>query len=258
MRSAALSSQVTTGALLRHANKMNKMLVKSLVLLFISWLLASCGYREKSFDFGRGEKICPPEKYLPRDVWFLREDKAGTSDGFSFMGCGLVAQKGDQACTLPSDLINANVESIAQQRSTSWRELKQSADYRALINAPGSHYSLDAATGFYVLLNKRVQKSWSIWMLGDTPANNDSPGIDDADILMATCYDLKDYSGGPGRLAAKGGFACSRYARGEHYSVNYDFVSKRPVPSAAELRALDSKLFRQVYLWRCRNRADGR
>jgi len=80
MRSAAPLLLDTTGALLRHVNEMNKIFVKSLALLFISWLLASCGYKEESFDFGRGGKICPPKEYLPRDVWFLSEDKTGTSD----------------------------------------------------------------------------------------------------------------------------------------------------------------------------------
>jgi hypothetical protein len=252
MRFAAPSLLVTTGALLRHANEMNKLFLKLLMFLFISWFLASCGYRAESFDFGRGEKICPPKEYLPRDVWFLPEDKAGTSDGFSFMGCGFITQKEGRACTLPSELINANVEAPEARRSISWRELKGSADYRTLINTPGVHYSLDVTTGFYVLSNKHVQKSWSIWMRGDVPSNNGSPRIDDADILVATCYDLKDYPGGPGRLAAKGGVACNRYARGKDYSLNYEFVSREPVPSAIELRALDSKLFRQVYAWRCR------
>lgn len=223
-------------------------------------ILSACGSSMHRFEVtGVDGAFCVPKTgYVAPDIWWVPEDAPGTLQGFSFGGCHRLKKAAPEdraACTLPKDFIDADVDSLQERRNRVWSELKESAGYDLLVNTPGTEYVIDNETGWLVVSNRNPQstwqrKGWAIWMRDPGHHDDEELAMRDDDELIARCVKIDDYPGTDG-LGSKGEYGCDRYVPGERYALNYRFISKQRVPTAAQMKVLESALFDQVDRWQC-------
>lgn len=253
----ALSLPITTGVNFPHVSgKSSRGARWSPLLMGVCLvLLASCGNSSYHFKLEgvSGEFCVPKTGYVAPGVWFAPEDSSDASQGFSFGGCHRVRQSDRENCTLPKEFISADVDPLSAGRSSRWRDLKASADYRLVVGKPGVKYSIDQGTGMLVLFNEVVPKEWSVWRR-DTHADALPLAMHDGDELIVSCAEVGNFSAGADGLGVKGEYGCERYVVGDRYALTYRFISKRRVPSENELKAFDVSLFDQVDRWHCSSR----
>lgn len=169
--------------------------------------------------------FCVPKTgYIAPDIWFVPEDAPGTPNGFSFGGCYRLAPRYRAECQFPPEFLGADVEPLSVTRNVAWSELKDAAIFASL--------AADPTTQYVATLNDPYKE------------------LHDRDRLVVSCTEIGNFEQSAG-LGKAGEYGCSRYTRGNAYAMEYQFISKAPVPSEQQLRELESKIFAQVNRWRC-------
>lgn len=216
-------------------------------------LFAGCGSSVHRFEVTGvdGEFCVPKTGYVSPDIWWIPEDAPGAPQGFSFGGCHQLKPDDRASCVLPAEFIGSSVESLQEKPGRLWSELKFSADYDMQVNQPGAEYRIDSATGMLILFNPNVWPEWSVWKRGMGHAVQESLAMRDDDELIATCSEIEKFPPGTDGLGNKNEYGCSRYVRGKRYALGYHFVSKKSVPTDAQMKALEAALFNQVDRWQC-------
>jgi hypothetical protein len=218
----------------------------------ITWLaifgVTSCRTHAHEFVVdGVPGKFCVPEENIPEDVWWVPRDAPNTPRGFSFLGCTTSKASVVSDCSLPKQLVSADVEPNNSARIQSWRNLKSSALFVALSNDPATNYEIDVPTGLLVVSNMRIWKEWFIWHRANSQTGGEIRPTDQ-DTLVASCSNMADFPNSSGS-GFKGNYGCRRYASGPAFSVRYRFVSESRIPSGPE--SLDNTLFDQIKTWQC-------
>jgi hypothetical protein len=212
-------------------------------------VLASCSNADRFSVDGVDAEFCVPKTgYIAPNIWFVPEDAPGTPRGFSFSGCHRLAPRDRAECQFPPEFIGADVEPLSVKRNVAWSELKDAAIFASLAAEPTTQYVVDPSTRMLVVSNKTVWDRWSVWKRA-TP-NDPGKELNDRDRLVVSCTEIGNFEQSAG-LGKVGEYGCSRYTRGNAYAMEYQFITKGPVPSEQQLRELESKIFAQVNSWRC-------
>ena len=219
--------------------------------LLVCLILSSCDRTNRVSVDGVNETFCVPKiGYIAPSVWFVPEDASGAPQGFSFGGCHRLQSADRASCSLPDELISADVDSLSKRRNELWGELRNAAIFKAIAESTSMRFEVDPNSGYLVISNPTESNAWFAWKRATESQPLSANSLGDDDRLVVSCSEVEDYPRSAG-LGRQGDYACERYVRGAQYALEYRFISKIRIPDERQLAELDRKLSDQVDRWRC-------